>query len=173
MTTQSAAEGSVWLADEQATEAAGAAVAKALMMRARQLPPAGDGAVIYLEGDLGAGKTTFSRGLIRALGHTGAVKSPTYTLVEPYENFDFPLYHFDLYRLSDPEEVEFLGIEDYFRAPAVCVIEWPVRGKGALPLPDISLTLLDESRGRRLKWSCRTEKGTDIAGFFAQVERRG
>jgi len=159
-------ESSLWLADEQATEAAGAAMATALIERTKQLPPSGDGAVIYLEGDLGAGKTTFSRGLIRALGHTGAVKSPTYTLVEPYENFDFPLYHFDLYRLSHPEEVEFLGIEDYFRAPSVCLIEWPSRGKGSLPEPDLILTLLNEGRGRRLKWSCRTQKGTEIAGYF-------
>ena len=159
-------ENSLWLPDEQATEAAGAAVAAALKARVSRFPPAGDGAVIYLEGDLGAGKTTFSRGLIRALGHSGPVKSPTYTLVEPYENFDFPLYHFDLYRLSHPEEVEFLGVEDYFRAPAVCLIEWPARGKGTLPLPDVTVNLVDESGGKRLKWSCRTEKGTDIATYF-------
>lgn len=167
------AETSFWLPDEHATEAAGAVIASALTARARRLPPAGDGAVIYLEGDLGAGKTTFSRGLIRALGHRGAVKSPTYTLVEPYENFDFPLYHFDLYRLSHPEEVEFLGVEDYFKAPAVCLIEWPARGKGCLPLPDITVSLLDEAGGRRLQLFCRTEKGTDIASYFDKSVLRG
>jgi tRNA threonylcarbamoyladenosine biosynthesis protein TsaE len=168
-----AADTSIWLPNEQATEAAGAAMAAALVGRAKRMPPTGDGAVIYLEGDLGAGKTTFSRGLIRALGHTGAVKSPTYTLVEPYENFDFPLYHFDLYRLSHPEEVEFLGVEDYFRAPAVCLIEWPARGKGSLPLPDVTVSLVNEAGGRRLQWSCRTEKGVDIASYFDKCVLRG
>ena len=143
-----------YLADESMTEYAGARIALSL--------PA-NGAVIYLEGDLGAGKTTLSRGLIRALGHQGAVKSPTYTLVEPYEDFEFPLYHFDLYRLSHPEEVEFLGVDDYFKPPAVCLIEWPGRGKGFLPSADIHFFLADEGDGRRLSWQPGTVKGDEIA----------
>ena len=143
-----------YLADESMTEYAGACIARSL--------PA-NGAVIYLQGDLGAGKTTMSRGLIRALGHQGAVKSPTYTLVEPYEDFEFPLYHFDLYRLSHPEEVEFLGVDDYFKPPAVCLIEWPGRGKGFLPSADIHFFLADEGDGRRLSWQADTVTGVEIA----------
>ncbi|MDP3516807.1 MAG: tRNA (adenosine(37)-N6)-threonylcarbamoyltransferase complex ATPase subunit type 1 TsaE [Pseudohongiella sp.] len=149
-----------FLADEHATELAGACLAKSLPL---------NGAVLYLEGDLGAGKTTLSRGLIRALGHRGAVKSPTYTLVEPYEDFEFPLYHFDLYRLSHPEEVEFLGVDDYFKPPSVCLIEWPGRGKGFLPAADIHVYLTDEGQGRRLRWQAATVKGAEIANKLNEL----
>lgn len=142
-----------YLENDTATQAFGAALAGALGVQ---------GALIYLQGDLGAGKTTLTRGLIRALGHDGAVKSPTYTLVEPYEFFDFPLYHFDLYRLSDPEEVEFLGVEEYFEPPAVCLIEWPCRGKGFLPAADLQISLVTEGIGRRLKCEAATASGNSI-----------
>lgn len=106
---------------------------------------------VYLQGDLGAGKTTFVRAVLRALGHSGAVNSPTYTLVEPYEIDGRRIAHMDLYRLADPEELEFIGIRDLAEPPVVLFIEWPERGRGMLPEPSLLVDLAHEGAGRRAR----------------------
>lgn len=147
----------LYLADAEATAAAGAALAEALS----------GGEVVYLAGQLGAGKTCLVGGLLAALGHHGPVKSPTYTLVEPYEIGPRTVYHFDLYRLAHPQELDYLGIRDYFDGRAVCLIEWPSLGAGFLPRASLSLTLTVAAPGRRL----RAEAGPGGEALLAALER--
>jgi len=120
------------------------------------------GCVIYLQGQLGAGKTTLVRGFLRGLGYEGAVKSPTYTLLEPYELKGQTFCHFDLYRLSDAEELEYLGIRDLLQDEAVLLVEWPERGEGELPTADIQVRIHYLEQGRSLELNACSEKGREM-----------
>jgi len=142
----------VHLADEEAQLAFAAKLANTAFA----------GMVVYLLGDLGAGKTTFVRGFLRALGFTGIVKSPTYTLVEPYQLESCMVYHFDLYRLADPEELEYAGGRDYFDGQAMSLIEWPQQAEGYLPTADIIIKLSYAEEGRNCQLLAETEKGENI-----------
>ncbi|MBI3773937.1 MAG: tRNA (adenosine(37)-N6)-threonylcarbamoyltransferase complex ATPase subunit type 1 TsaE [Gammaproteobacteria bacterium] len=127
------------ISDDEAMQSFGAALAHAC---ARPC-------VVYLIGELGTGKTTLVRGFLRALGWQGAVRSPTYTLVEQYELPTAEIYHLDLYRLVDPEELEFLGLRDWLVNPSILLVEWPQRGQGVLPVADLELRLDYADKGGR------------------------
>ena len=118
--------------------------------------------VIYLSGELGTGKTTLVRGFLRGLGFKGAVKSPTYTLVEPYELGRQTIYHFDLYRLNDPEELEYMGVRDYFDAQGICLVEWPERARGCMHPPDVTIEFAYWDEGRQVNFVCSTEAGKSL-----------
>ena len=126
--------------DEQATLTLGKILAELLPAKA----------LVFLNGPLGAGKTTLVRGFLRACGHTGSTKSPTYTLVEPYHLDNKIVYHFDLYRLGEAEELEYIGIRDYLQDTATCLIEWPERGVGFIPDADLVINLDYEGGSRRI-----------------------
>jgi tRNA threonylcarbamoyladenosine biosynthesis protein TsaE len=149
------------VANETAMLALGARLAQAVLKSGQR------GCVIYLIGDLGAGKTTLTRGVLQGLGHEGAVKSPTFTLVEPYELQALNVYHFDLYRLGDPEELEYIGIRDYFAHGSIAIVEWPDKGAGILPAPDISITINYRNNGREVSVSANTPAGKDIVALMA------
>ena len=138
------------LPDEAATLRLGAALAAGIA----------PGRVLHLCGELGAGKTTVARGLLRALGYEGRVKSPTYTLVELYPLSSLNLYHFDFYRFKDREEWLNSGFRDYFNPESACVVEWPERAGGLLPPPDLSVALEFDARGRRAALEAHTPAGS-------------
>jgi tRNA threonylcarbamoyladenosine biosynthesis protein TsaE len=139
------------LPDEAATLALGRALA----------PGALAGRTLYLRGGLGAGKTTLARGLLRGLGVADRVKSPTYTLVEPYTLSRLHLYHFDFYRLKDGAEWLSSGFREYFNAQSVCIVEWPERAGDALPSADLEISLMFAGDGRRARAKARSSAGAD------------
>lgn len=144
------------LANEDATVAMGRMLASVVKQDLLQ------GVVVYLSGDLGAGKTTLTRGFVQGMGHKGNVKSPTYTLVEPYEFEHWQVYHFDLYRLADPEELEFMGIRDYFNEKSCCFVEWPEKGHGMLEKADLVIHLAYSGEQRVISFSEPSEKGAQL-----------
>jgi tRNA threonylcarbamoyladenosine biosynthesis protein TsaE len=159
------------LPDEDATLAFGDRFAQAIL-QARRLNDSQNsttpnerfpGLQVQLTGDLGAGKTTLVRATLRSLGHAGRVRSPTYTLVEPYslatETGPLELYHFDLYRFADPAEWADAGFREYFDAGAICLVEWPQRAGGLLGVPDLEFTLEQEGEGRVLTARAFSETG--------------
>ncbi len=129
------------------------------------------GMTVFLEGQLGAGKTTLTRGILQAFGYSGAVKSPTYTLVEPYEQLVTTIYHFDLYRLGDAEELEYMGIREYFDSGSICLVEWSERGLEYLPGPDVILALIPKKDGlgavgRQLTITTVTAQGDSVLAHW-------
>lgn len=176
------------LADEAATEAAGRALGRGLEAefgvvptgelsrsgaasrpdiverRGSGAPPSAGAMLVGLAGSLGAGKTTLARATLRALGVTGTVRSPTYTIAEPYDTHIGRIWHLDLYRIADPEELEFIAIRDLVSDSAACLVEWPERGRGGIPEPDCLVTLVADGSGsaRRLRIAPRTARGEEL-----------
>lgn len=148
------------LADEQATISFGQQLAVAL----------DETAIIFLHGELGAGKTTLVRGMLRAMGYNNAVKSPTYTLVEEYYIANKHIYHFDLYRLNNPEELDFMGIRDYFHQ-AIILIEWPEKGASYLPTPDLNCYIEIDENSRRITLEALSDLGQNILQKLVNLKR--
>ena len=148
------------LPDETSTQALGAALAQTLT----------PGLKIYLHGELGAGKTSLARALLHAAGHTGRVKSPTYTLVEPYairvDNRSLNLMHFDLYRLGSPEEFIDAGFREYFDSDYLCVVEWPEQAQDLLPPADLDVFLSVEAAGRAVELRANSEQGATCLNYL-------
>lgn len=143
------------LPDEAATLQFGQQLAQQLLHKDK------GGCVVYLHGELGAGKTTLVRGILQGMGHHGRVKSPTYTLVETYQLHEKLVCHFDLYRLADPEELEYMGIRDYFSGTAIVLVEWPERGGDLLPAADVDINLAYLDHGRSVVCKAGTQKGKE------------
>ena len=151
------------LPDEAATQCLGAKLASALH----------PGLIIHLDGDLGAGKTTLVRALLRALGHVGPVKSPTYSLVEVYVVSSLYLYHFDFYRFNSPEEFFDAGLTEYFDGDTVCLVEWPEKAQGCAPEPDLQFRFVFAGDGRILTVVATSKKGTQCLTALSRAWQEG
>ncbi len=151
-------EFSLMLADDAATQALGACLAGAVR----------PGLSVWLSGDLGAGKTTLTRGLLRELGYSGRVKSPTYTLVELYPFSRFNIYHFDFYRFVDPDEWQEAGLREYFNDTSLCLVEWPEKGGELLPEPDLRVRLEILDAGRSVRVQGLTEAGKKCVAHLSR-----
>jgi tRNA threonylcarbamoyladenosine biosynthesis protein TsaE len=136
-----------------------AAATDTLALGAALAPGLQPGMVIYLCGDLGSGKTTLARGILRALGVTESIKSPTFTLVEPYTISSLYLYHFDFYRFTRSDEWVDAGLREYFNSESVCLIEWPEKAGGELPAPDLRIEIDIDGSGRSVTIMAHTEAG--------------
>lgn len=158
-----------FLVDECATIAVGEGLAKVVLAQDELIDKTQSALIVYLNGDLGAGKTTLTRGFVRGMGHQGNVKSPTYTLVEPYELPPWNVYHFDLYRLGDAEELEYMGIRDYFANNCCCFIEWPEKGEGILAKADIVIELNYKNEQRMIELNAFSERGEAVLQHYAQL----
>ncbi|MDH3561278.1 MAG: tRNA (adenosine(37)-N6)-threonylcarbamoyltransferase complex ATPase subunit type 1 TsaE [Gammaproteobacteria bacterium] len=150
-------------ADEAAMEEFGLRLAQAT----------GGPGVIYLCGDLGTGKTTLVRNLLRGLGFRGKVKSPTYTLIEPYPLGELSVYHLDLYRLTSGEELEWIGIRDLMTGHELLLVEWPELGEGALPPPDLVIAIDHRGAGRQLDLRAASERGRQWLAALSDERRTG
>jgi tRNA threonylcarbamoyladenosine biosynthesis protein TsaE len=144
----------------RAMEALGGAIARATLRDLR----------LYLSGDLAAGKTTLARGYLRARGYAGAVKSPTFTLVETYALDGHLVHHFDLYRIADPEELEYIGADEYFDTATECLVEWPERGEGVLPPPDLEARLEVRGNGRLVGIAATSDLGYKLLEEISNIE---
>ena len=152
-----------YLQDQAATEAFGGQLAAACK----------GGLLVFLHGHLGAGKTTLVRGFLRASGHSGPVKSPTYALIEPYITAYGNLYHLDLYRLADAEELEWIGIRDLFEDESICLVEWPERGAGILPEADVHIYLQAEGSGREIRVEAASPRGEKLLRIVTLNQQAG
>ncbi len=152
--------------DPEATRAFGRALGLALRDHS------GGPLVVAIRGDLGAGKTTLVGGLLNGIGVPGVVRSPTYTLIEPYEVGERRFYHLDLYRLADPREVEALGLRDLLSPQSVLLIEWPERGAGFIPAADLSLDLSygEPGQGRTIDLASHTPAGAEVQAWIGKVQ---
>ena len=129
---------------------------------------AGRGSV-HVRGSLGAGKTTLCRGILRAMGHQGAVKSPTFTLVEPYETERYKVFHFDLYRLGVADELDYMGVDEYFGEESLCLVEWPERACGRLPEHDLVILLEGSGMERRISLESNRSHGETVCRELTEI----